>query len=122
MGVSVPVTVTTSAGTQMVSAGAGRIVFTSVAETSGVGVAGFTLFDGNPGTAQGLLIYSLNAAESSREAWPEHGVPFEGDLWMGATAGAAEAIIHVVPADLWSEWKADYWHGIERALMMGGAS
>lgn len=117
MGVSVPITVLTSAGNQQVSGGAGRIVFTSVIETSGAGVASFALFDGNPATLRGLVDYNVNASGSVRDQWPEHGIPFEGDLWIGNTIGTATCRIHVVPEDLWDRWKADYWRGIEAAVM-----
>ena len=117
MSVSKPLTVQVGAGQALVSAGAGRIVFTSVIETSGAAVVSFALFDGNPASARGILDYSLGASGSTREAWPEHGVPFEGDLWIGSTSGQGTARIHVVPEDLWHRWKRDYWLGLESAML-----
>lgn len=119
MGLSIPLTVLTSAGAQMVSAGAGRIVYISTAEMSGLNPATFELFDGAVPTNRGLLIYNLAESGSTRDSWTDHGVPFEGDLWIGNTGGTATAIVHVVPEDLWHRWKADYWRGIENYLMYG---
>lgn len=120
MGVSRPITVLLSAGQSMISSGAGRIVFTSVIETSGAASCSFGLFDGNPATQRGLLDFNLNANGSVRDPWPEHGIPFEGDLWIGNIAGVGTCRIHVVPEDVWHLWKADYWQGIETAFLNSG--
>lgn len=120
MGASRPITITTGASPALVVGGAGRIVFSSVAETSLVSPGGFTLFDGNPTTQYGVLIFTLNAAGSARDSYAEHGVPFEGDLWIGGATGALTAILHVVPEDLWERWREDYWRGFEKVLMAAG--
>lgn len=96
-----------AAGQQLLSGGAGRVVYTSVIETSGGAPCSFTLFDGNPATNQPMMFFSVNPSGSTRDAWPEHGVPFEGDLWIGSTAGQGNALVWVVPEDLWDRWLAD---------------
>lgn len=121
MGLSIPVTILTGAGNQLVSAGAGRIVFVSVLETSGVNPASFTLFDGAIPTNRGFIDFNVNAAGSTREPFEGHGLPFEGDLWLGNIVGVATCRIHVVPEDLWTRWRADYWRGLEAAALYGAA-
>lgn len=120
MGLSVPITVLTSAGPALVSGGAGRIVYTSVIETSGAASASFALFDGVPATARGLVDYSVNASGSARDQWPEHGIPFETDLWIGSTVGAATVRIHVVPEDRWHEWGHEHWRPLAELLINTG--
>lgn len=122
MTVSQPIAIQIGAGSQLVASGAGRIVFTSLVETSGVSAASFTLFDGNPATLRYLTDYTIDANGSTREAWPEHGIPFAGDLWIGNTAGVARFVCHVVPEDLWARWRAEYWAGLEQYVLQGGGS
>ena len=119
MGLSVPITVATLAGSQLVVGGGGRIVFTSVVENTGAANAGFTLFDGNPASLQGLMDFNVNASGSVRDAWPEHGVPFEGDLWIGNISGNATVRIHVVPEDLWDRWRREYWRELANLITSG---
>lgn len=121
MGLSIPVTILASAGAQMVSGGAGRIVFASVLETSGANPASFTLFDGAVATNRGFIDFAVNPSGSTREPFEGHGLPFEGDLWAGNIVGAFTARIHVVPEDLWDRWRADYWRGLETQILAGAA-
>jgi hypothetical protein len=88
-----------------------------VTETSGIAGAAFTLFDGTPQTLQGVCGWTVSANGSARDDWPDHGLAFEGDLWMGATSGLATAIIHVVPEDLWHLWRKEILAGIRAELV-----
>lgn len=101
----VPLTVLLASGQGMILAGAGRIVFLSAVETSGTAEAAWTFYNGNPGTLQGIMDYSLQPSESVREEWPDHGIPFLGDLWIGSISGAATLRVHIVPEGLWYEYK-----------------
>ena len=119
MGLSVPITILTSAGDQLLISGGGRIVFVSVMETSQANVASFRLFDGEVTTDNGLLDYSLNAAGSARDYFPEHGIPFRGDLWIGDTIGTARLICHVVPENNWDLFRREYWREFHAMIMEG---
>lgn len=119
MGLSVPITILTSAGDQKLISGGGRIVFVSATETTQASVASFRLFDGEVPTDNGLLDYSLNAAGSARDYFPEHGIPFQGDLWVGDAIGAARLICHVVPEDRWSLFRREYWRELHAMIMEG---
>lgn len=118
--VAIPIASLLSAGAAMVSGGAGRIVFVSFLETSGAANASFTYFDGAVATQKFMLDFALNPSGSTREGYYDHGIPFLGDLFIGNIVGAGRVITWVVPEDKWALWKADYWLGIEQALLQAG--
>lgn len=107
MTAAVPLTVSLASGQALVLAGGGRIVFLSALETSGVNPAVFTFYNGNPSTNVGVMDVSLSANESTREEYPHGTLGFNNDLWIGGITGVGTIRVHIVPADLWPQWRRE---------------
>lgn len=105
--------------TGLLVGGAGRIVYIMMKETTGTTAAAFSLYDGAISTGNLIVPYDLLANESTRDSWPTHGIPYEGDLYFSADSGSVAGSIYVVPESLWDIWTMLATGQFEQAALQG---
>ncbi len=82
---------------------AGRITWFSLRESGGANPAVVRLYDGSGTSGKLMASISLQAAESTREWVGNHGLPFNGGLYLQVVSGAVEGSIVYVPESAWWE-------------------
>ena len=91
--------------------GSGCVLVHSTRETSGSAAAVYRLWDSADASGQLLLTVSLSAAESTRDIFLRHILPFNTGLYFELVSGALEGVVsfgcdHRCHDALVAEWRA----------------
>jgi hypothetical protein len=91
---------------------AGRILWHSELETSGVNPATFRLWDGSGTGSKLLMAVSLTAGQSTRDNFARPYLAYQGGMYYELVTGAIQGSLVIIP---WHVWEDD---GM-RALVLG---